>query len=556
MDNSELNLIKRHIQTLRSQLIQRPNDGKILNELGIAYLQKNDISQATSCLCQAVVAADGKKADFYVSLGQVLLRSERNLEAICAFRQALSLEKNLAMAYCGLGLALSANGEFELSISSLRAATSASSNNAEFWASLAHVLIKTHEYQEAYASAKRALQISNCYNSECLCLVQALFGLRKFEPALRWLRKGIRINPKWADGYYNIGRALCAQEKFRAAKRYYKRAISLSPNHAEAHFGLAVSLLTDGNFAEGWKEYEWRFKLNKSSNSSPCKLFMQGLMEPMWNGEEINGKTLLVCAEQGFGDIFQAVRYVQELMRIGARILLLVYPELIELLRPLVPPGAIFAYNQLLPRYDYYIPLFSLPRMLKTTLDSIPSSVPYIPAPAISKIPIQLRKRSNLRIGLVWSSRRTGSLDFRSIPIENIEPLYQIKPATFFSFQVDDKADELNRYMHKYSNIHSLKPYIKNWRDTASLIAKMDLILSIDTGLAHLAGGLGKPIWLMLSYGADWRYLSRNEWDTKSPWYPTMRLYRASSLSSWKDVINRIKADLIKVIASQKFFSR
>lgn len=553
MNNPELNITEKRIRTLRSCLTQRQNDGQILNDLGNAYLEKSDIGRALSFLCQAV-AADGKKANSYASLGRALLRAERHLEAICAFRQALALDKNLAEGYEGLGLALSANGELDLAISSLRAATAKLPSNSEFWANLAHLLIKKHKYEEAYVSATRACKNSNCYNSKYVCLPEALFGLGKFEAALRWLRKGIRMNPKWHDGYHNIGRGLYAEGRYKTAKSYFRKAISLFPDHAEAHFGLATSLLGDGDFTEGWKEYEWRFRTVSTMKSSACT-FISELTEPMWNGEEIAGKTLLVYAEQGFGDIFQSVRYVPELAKKGAQIILMVYPELVELFRPMVSEGAIFAYNQLLPRYDYHIPLFSVPRLLKTTLETIPSTVPYIPVPAPLKLPKLLKKHAKLRIGFVWSSRRTNAFDFRSVPIGNFEPLFQMKGAAFFSFQVDEKVNALDKYKDKYTNVHSLKHFIKNWHDTACFVGKMDLLISIDTGFAHLAGGLGKPVWLILSRGGDWRYLSkkqRGEWATKSPWYPTMRLYRASSLGSWEYVINQIRRDLLDMIASQK----
>ena len=396
---------------LRKQLVADPNNAQALFELGRISMSKHEVGPAIGFFCQAV-GADGKSSLYYSALGQALHLGGRHVEANCAFRQALALDSNCAEAYNGLGLALRATGDLELAVGSLRAAIKRAPANSDFRANLACMLIDKADYLRGYAAARKAHALNSSLQTARVYVAESLFGQGKATKAMKWLRKCIRTDPKWAEGYHNIGRALLLQGRFGAAKQYFRKVIKLIPEHADAHFGLAFSLLGDGKFVEGWKEYEWRFKL-ASHPSTAVGNFIAELSEPMWAGEDLSGKTLLVYGEQGFGDTFQSLRFLRELVKRGCRIILMVYKELVTLLGPMPEASVVIAYGQLIPRYDFHIPLFSLPRMLGTTIDSIPCDVPYLPIPKLKKKPAQLRKPAQCRVGFMWSTNRLNATDHR-----------------------------------------------------------------------------------------------------------------------------------------------
>jgi len=546
------------IDKLRQRLLREPNDGKTLHELGQAYAARNELGLATTFLCQAV-ASEPKIPEHYVSFGDVLLRGGRNLEAVCAFRQALSLDRNHANAYGGLGLALHAIGEITLATGALSKAIERLPQNQTFWVNLSEVLRDKGEYLKAYEAAVKALTLhnnskdnTNVTKDVARALAESLFGLGKIDKALKWLHKAIDSDPMWDYGHNNIGRGLAALDRYKEAKRYYDKAISLNPGNVDAHIGRAKILLASGNFVEGWKEYEWRFKLSVALKSMTVK-FINRLTEPMWSGEKLEGKTLLVYGEQGFGDTMQSVRYVAELASHRCRIILMVYRELVRLFNTIQGVTSVVSYGDLIPRYDYHIPMFSLPNRLKFIGNAIPNNIPYIRVPDHCKIPPAISKTSRLRVGFIWHTKRLGVLDYRSVPLRFLEPLFRHRSVQFYSFQLADGAKELDRYARR-SNVQNLKPFIKDWAQTAVFLNEMDLLISIDSGIAHLAGALGLPVWVMLSPGADWRWGMADPGRQgvsveKTLWYPTMRLYRAPSVGLWGPVVRRMEEDLEKVVS-------
>jgi len=537
------------ISLLRQRLMAQPNDSQVLYQLGAIYSDQNQIDAAVGFFCQAV-AAEQQNPVFYSALGAALNRSGRSLEAVCAFRQALALDNDLASAYDGLGMALRSGGDLELAIACMQTAVRKAPQSAEYWTNLAATLGEKRDYANAYKAAKKGKSLDPTSRGGCIYFIESLFGKGRINAASVWIRRLIRDHPHWSEGFHNMGRALEAQNCLDSAIGYYRKAISIAANHADAHFGVATCLLASGNFSEGWNEYEWRFKLG-TFQRSPVARFLQELTEPMWSGEDLDGKTLLVYGEQGFGDTVQFIRYVPELAKRGCRVIVMVYPEIAALLGAMRSISLVVPFFGLIPRYDYHIALCSLPRILRTTIETVPHAVPYIPAPNHRGATAQLRKIAKFRVGFVWSTTRLGALDYRNIELHYFEPLFELRSVRFYSLQVSERAEELNTYA-RYPNVHNLKPFIKDFRDTAYFISKMDLIISIDTSTAHLAGALGVPVWVMLPNPAEWRWLSGNNdspWFDRSPWYPTMRLFRAQSVDSWREVIKSIQKELLKVVS-------
>jgi tetratricopeptide (TPR) repeat protein len=534
------------INHIRERLVSNVNCGDILYDLGKAYVSKGDFNQATRFLCQAI-ATDKGKALYYTELGHALYESSNSLEAVCAFRQALALDDGNSEAYRGLGIALAHMEEPELAAASLQSAIQRSPRIAVYWLEISGIWISVHKYVAAYKAAKQAYILDVGKKLDCYTyLSESLFGQHNFKGGYKWLLEGLRRHLKETSAWYSVGRALENANKFSEARKYFTKAIQLKQDNADAHLGLAGCLLAAGNYTDGWNEYEWRLKVKRVQNS-PTLGFMKDCAEPMWNGEDINGKVLLVYSEQGFGDSILMVRYVAELKKRNCKIILMVYPALVLLLRDLVCKCTLISYADLIPRFDYHIPLFSVPRVLKTTIRSTPDSVPYIRVVKRGRTLKSICQSANIRVGFFWTTKPLTALDYRSINLDILEPLFKIKSINYFSLQLVDPANDLSKI--RYANVYNLAPYIKDWKDTAALMSKMDLIISIDSAIAHLAGSMAIPIWVLLPHSADWRWLSTEEsikWRYKSPWYPTMRLFRSPSRNSWKIVIERMRKELLK----------
>ena len=373
------------ISALEKLLIHSPNDAQALHDLGIAYSIRLEHGRALGFLFQAV-AADHTNANFNSSLGLCLLHQGKNLEAICAFRQAISVDVNFAEAYDGLGLALKRSGHNALAIGCFRKAVEIKPRVTKYFVNLSFALANQHEYAEAYAVAIRSHLIDPNSLDSCCCVVESCLGQGRFRLAKQRLLKFLHHNPKWSDGYHNLARILQCQGYISKAIVNYNKAIELHPKGIDAHFGLATCLLGKGNYTKGWEEYEWRFKLEGWQRSIAAG-FVRDLTEPMWAGEDLNGKTILIYGEQGFGDTIQMARYAVILAKRNCRVILMVYSDTAALLRSVPSIFLVIAYGDLIPRYDYHIPLFSLPKALRTTVETIPCPIPYVFPPKDRKTP-------------------------------------------------------------------------------------------------------------------------------------------------------------------------
>jgi tetratricopeptide (TPR) repeat protein len=273
------------IKTLRERLLSHVNDAEALCRLGQAYADRGDLERGLTFLYQAV-AADQKNPMHFSSLGDILRKKGRYLEAICAFRQALTLDNTLAATYDGLGMVQSLLGEYDLATASMRVATQKSPQNPEFWANLATNLLQQHKYAEAKEAAMRAYTLDKKLRKVCANLAESEFGQAQFDAGLRWLRQALRQNPNSPGILGNIARGYMAKNQWRQAVTYFRREISGFPKNKEAQFGVAQSLLAMGNFSEGWDRYEWRLKKASSANSRAGR-FINDLTEPMWAGEDL-----------------------------------------------------------------------------------------------------------------------------------------------------------------------------------------------------------------------------------------------------------------------------
>ena len=346
-----------------------------------------------------------------------------------------------------------------------------------------------------------------------------------------------------AAAYDGLGMAYFEELDLDQAMAAFETAIAIRPKWPIAHYHYGQALLLGGRFAEGWEEYEWRLHIPEFQN--------RHFNAPRWNGEALAGRTLLVICEQGYGDVFQFVRYLPAMRDIGGRVVFVCPGDLTELLEPLLPAADVVALSGRGPpavAFDTYVSLLSLPRCRGTDLDSIPNPVPYLAAPRPSATPVCAElAEPGFKVGLVWAGRPSHPDDRqRSTRLVVFAPLAGIPRLRLFSLQTGAAAAEAASPPAGLP-IHALTPWPGRFAHTAAVIEQLDLVITVDTAVAHLCGALGKPVWTLLPFAPDWRWLTGRE---DSPWYPTMRLFRQDKPGDWSEVVERVAAALRGAIAN------
>jgi len=354
--------------------------------------------------------------------------------------------------------------------------------------------------------------------------------------ARKAFQRGLRAAPGSAVLRNNIGITLGEGNGSGEERAWFRGAIRADDSLVDAHWNLAQAALSDGLLEEGWTEYEWRWR--KPDFTSPNL----DLERPAWDGSPLAGRSILVHAEQGFGDTLQFSRYLREPRLDAGRVVFLVQPALLDLMRHSFPRAEVVAWGDPVRMTDVHIPLMSVPRILRTTVEGIPSRTPYllVPPQSVSQWRDRIdRPAGSIAAGVVWQGRPTQRQDrTRSLPLAALQEAFDVTGVSWHSLQLGEAASELGRIG---STVRDLSVQLKSFSDTAAAIMNLDLIVSVDTAVAHLAGALGRPVWVMLAIPADWRWLRRRE---DSPWYPTMELIRQEASGAWEGVVGRIASRL------------
>lgn len=469
-------------------------------------------------------------AELCNDLGNALLISGRWAEAVGAYERAIAIAPQYADAWNNLGAALTELQQHSASIPALRKAIELRPEYPEAWNNLGNALQANGELEESLDAYRRAIAQRPTYAPAHNNLGSALRLLDRFDDAVTHFQKAIELNPQFANAHNSLGTAMLDRNDLDQAKASYQQAISLQPNFAEAHYNLGRLMLLRGDMPSGWNEYEWRWGMKEVATT------YQQLRQPIWDGSDLAGKTILLHAEQGFGDTIQFIRFAKQAKQRGARVIVAAQKELGRILSTCDGIDELITEGQPLPAFDIRCPLLSLPRVLQTKLDALSAESPYLHADQslVASWKDRLANANGaLRVGLVWSGRKTFRDDrWRSLKFDQLAPFFEIPSVHFFSLQIGGPSDE---------RLTDLSKELHDFADTAAVLKNLDLLITSDTAAAHLAGALACPVWVMLPFAPDWRWLLGRE---DSPWYPSMRLFRQPGRGDWAGVIDRVSQEL------------
>ena len=513
----------------------RPDLPDVQNNLGVAYQALDDWDRAAG----AYQAAIKLRSDFdraCLNLGRLTEQQGFFAEAETWYRRAAALRPAEASYRLNLARVLGRQSKWEEAERVLRESAAANPENLDLRVNLAYALIQLAGLDEAAEIYCRVLAERPDYHEvhSNLAFVRERQG--RFEEALTAAQRAIELRPDYPDAFNNLGMILLSMHRLDEACRAFRKALELKPDFVLAEFNLGTTLLLAENYAAGWSGYRHHGRLGEPVISAPAL--------PEWNGRPIRGKRLLVYSDQGFGDAIQFARFLPHCRtQSEARIVFRFQPALAPLFAGLagadefVPEGAAAA------ACDFQIPVASLPGLLCVTIESAGIGVPYLQPPEDMRSDLaDLLRRvpaNALRVGLVWQGNPRQTRDaVRSCPLQRLLPLLTSDKATFFSMQTDELGRNQIAEHHLGERLIDVGGSLRDFAETAAVLARLDLLIAVDTATAHLAGALGRPVWTMLCHTPDWCWhLNRSD----SPWYPTMRLFRQPRWDDWDSVVAEVR---------------
>ena len=476
--------------------------------------------------------------NIHLRIGLCRLRHNGDGQAARAeFEKALEIEPDHEAATFALAERLDYEGEFDEVISRLERLAKARPDSARVPLTLANFLRKYDRVDEAILQWRNGLAKEPKWDDSWRNLGFGLEHLDRIDEAVDAYRQAAQAAPANSENHRYLGSALQDAGQLDKALDAFGQAIKADPENAEAHWGRFWVSALRGDFPKAWEDYEWRWKLRERTTPELDD------SAPLWEGGDLSGQTFFLRAEQGYGDTIQTIRYAPILAEMGATVKVGCPPALARLLTDAPGVSEVITGNAGRVIFNSHQALFSLPRILGTTLDNIPGTVPYLTAPSQSGVELPATK-GVFRIGLTWHGSGSHNPDRRSVPFEQLLPLLEQERTMFFSLQLGDAAHDPAR-ADAENKLADLSPLMDDFASTAALIEQLDLVITIDTAVAHLAGALGKPTWLLLSAAPDWRWmLGRSD----SPWYPSMRLFRQAKLGDWSDPLAKLRAELARTV--------
>ena len=483
------------------------------------------------------LSLDPNSSDACNDRGITLQDLRRFEEAMESYDRAIALRSDFVQAFNNRGVALQSLNRYHDSLESFDRAIALRSAYPEAHNNRGNALRCLKRYQEALESYDRALSFKRDYPHAHNNRGAVLINLGRFEEALESYDRALAIDSGYAEAHNNKGNVLGDLGRYEEALASYHKAIALVPDYIDANFNSSLIELLLGDFARGWPLFEWRWKTDQLKGSA------RNFKQPLWLGNSpLSDKTLLLHAEQGLGDTIQFARYVPMTVAMGAKVILEVSSSLVSLLRTLKGDFAVVKKGDVLPAFDLQCPLLSLPLAFKTTLDTVPADIPYLSADPQRRRAWRERLGDKVgpRVGLVWSSTSRHKNDRqRSMALQILGPLLHLG-CEFHALQKEVREED-REILSAFTLIRPHMEELHDFADTAALVAEMDVVVSVDTSVAHLAGALGKPVWILLPYAPDYRWLlARND----SPWYPTARLFRQNKIGDWEEAIEEVVSAL------------
>jgi Flp pilus assembly protein TadD len=560
----------------RQAVALKPDYPDAHNNLGNILERQDKLDEAVACYHQAL-GLKPRYAEAHYNLGIVLARQEKPDEAVASYRQAVALKPDYADAYNNLGSVLSRQGKHDEAVASYRQAVALKPDDPGHHNNLGLILARHDRLDEAAESYEQALRLTPDDPEVHNNLGIVLGKLNRLDEAAARFWQALGLKPDHAEAHNNLGSVLEKQDKLEQATACYHQALGLKPGYPEAHNNLGIVLwkqgrleeavasygqalhfqpdypeanwnrslawLTMGRLEQGWPGYEWRFKCKEFGSLPPFQA-------PLWDGSLLDGRTILIHAEQGLGDTLQFIRYVPLVHQRGGRVILMCQPPLVRLLARSPGIERLLAHGDPVPESDVHVSLLSLPGLFGTTLESVPADVPYIEAePALVEAWRQRLAAPGFKVGIAWQGNPKFRQDRnRSIPLAQFAPLAQVPGVRLLSLQKGREQLPALRGLFPVTDLGGeLDEATGPFLDTAAVMKNLDLVVTSDTSIAHLAGALGVPVWVALQDVPDWRWLMDRE---DSPWYPTMRLFRQTKLGQWADVFDRIAEALRRQMAA------
>ena len=530
-------------QIYRQILVADPNNAAACYNLANALQVQGKLSEAVESY-QRTLAITPQHAEAHSNLGAAFQALGKLDEAIACYRRALELGPNSAIAIYNLGAALQDRGQVDDAIAQLRRAILLKPDLAEAHNRLGNA----HQDQGNLAFAgdcyHQALHYRPNYAEAISNLGNVLQSQGNSDAAVACFRRALELKPDLVEAHNSLGTMLYAEGNLDEASACYRAALMINPAYAEAQYNQSMLLLQQGDFERGWRQYEWRWR---------CKEFKAwALQGRLWDGSPMPG-SLLLHADQGLGDALQFVRYAPMVKRCVGRVVLRCKGSLIPLLRRCQGIDELVPHEALAPDFDAQAHLMSLPLLLHTTLGSIPNEVPYLVADP--ELVEQWRARlpkDGFKVGIAWQGNPVFKFDkSRSIPFAEFAPLEKVPDVKLISLQKGFGSEQIDAIDTPFDVIRLSPEFDESvgaFMDTAAIMMNLDLVITSDTSIAHLAGGLGVPVWVALSSVPEWRWLLNR---TDSPWYPTMRLFRQSRAGDWRGVFEQMQAELTNRMASR-----
>lgn len=521
-----------------------PGYWQALYNLGRLYLLQGNFEQAGTLYRQCIRLVPGH-ASVHNNLGKALAGMNRHREAVVCFERACELDPTLGEAWFNLAEILGRGKERKRAISYYQKAIEVQSDPSAACNNLGTLCEKLGDYQKAAGWYMKVLERNPDLAQAHYNLGSVLRLMESYEPALKHLTHAVRLKPDYAEAWNNLALACKNIGALDRALLCFNKAVEYQPDLAVAHWNRSFIHLLKEDYITGWNDFEWRFRLPNWKTIYPLRP-----ITPCWDGSSCARHTILVHDEQGLGDTLQFVRYLPMVRSRCSRTVLETRPELVSLLQN--APGI----DQIVERpkneteqapCDYHVPLMSLPGIFRTTVETIPADVPYLYADAVkcSKW-APLLSGPGLRIGLSWAGRPQHTNDHnRSCPLSAFLPLLAVPGTRFVSLQKGEAAGQLQQLSHPYE-IDDLGGRLYDLSDTAAVMANLDLVITVDTAVAHLAGAMGIPVWVMIPFIADWRWGASGQ---TSSWYPSLRLFRQPRPKDWSAVLDAIRQELLSLLS-------